>query len=146
MRYAVILVLALVYPLPQEKPINTGCVDGSAEGSCSQEKFFKFKDNWPTDMKVYALYAMGDMASALEAKDGSVMVKLETSEYANLQNLRQAVVDEENRLAVKYGAAQEICIYGDGSLHDAVFGGARHCAVSSHYKFYGQFLLIEKAK
>ncbi len=65
-------------------------------------------------------------------------VLLPDAEYKHLQDLRQAVADEERRLAVKYGASEE-------SMTLCTDDGERFCAVvPDRYEFHGQFLLIDK--
>lgn len=76
--------------------------------------------------------------------DGSKVVKLSDEEYSHLQALRQAVVDEEKNLAVKYGAdVPPLC----SSLFSAQ--AAHVCEMSPlgpHYEFHQQFLLIDKSQ
>lgn len=68
------------------------------------------------------------------------VVKLSDSEYSHLQELRKAVVDEEKRLALKYGA-EEDCETWDR------FGCIRWGTPRlGTYSYHGQFLIIEKGK
>lgn len=73
-------------------------------------------------------------ASQMDSADGSKAVKLPDDEYARLQSLRQAVVDEEKRIAVKYGA--ETRTVDENHL----------MVVPDHFEYHGQFLLIERGK
>jgi hypothetical protein len=63
------------------------------------------------------------------------VVMLGYEEYSHLRSLRQAVVDEEKRLAVKYGAnpGHQICDMTCVAIQ-----------LPDHYEFHGQFLLIDK--
>lgn len=78
---------------------------------------------------------------AMMSTDDTTVVRMTNEEYSNLQKLRQAVVDEEKRLAVKYGAdlnywcgeAGDVCKWPDGWRPDI-------------YTFHQQFLLIDKAE
>jgi len=88
---------------------------------------------------------IGVMPEAVSVETSeTTVVKLSDEEYANLQKLRQAVVDEEKRLAVKYGAVQEVCTYGSGTLTDAIRGVNPQCNKPDHYEFHRNFLLIDK--
>lgn len=80
----------------------------------------------------------------------STVVKLSDEEYANLQKLRQAVVDEEKRLAVKYGANLYLFHLSDPCK---TLAAGQPCDSGGmmmderpvdHYEFHGQFLLIDK--
>lgn len=84
----------------------------------------------------------------LDAPNGSQVILIFDSEYSHLQQLRVAVVEEEKRLAVKYGAHQfvhhpyippTICI-PEGCPRPTPDTPA------DRYEFHGQFLLIEKTK
>ena len=78
----------------------------------------------------------------IQGKDATV-VKLSDAEYEHLEALRKSVVDEEKRLAVKYGASMgPSCrpINGTMSACDAIY------MPTDSYEFHGQFLLIDKAK
>lgn len=89
---------------------------------------------------------------AMMSTDDTTVVRMTTEEYANLQKLRQAVVDEEKRLAVKYGANLDLFHWYDPCLTLAQgrpcdSGGADvHEEPVDHYTFHGQFLLIDKAE
>lgn len=78
----------------------------------------------------------------LIGQDGSKSVLLNFAEYTHLQDLRKAVVDEEKRLAVKYGAKpscwDDIPKHSDSYCYDGF--------TPDHYEYDGQFLLIEKGK
>lgn len=79
------------------------------------------------------------VSAQILAKDGTLAVMLSDSEYSHLQQLRASVVEEERRLAVRYGAF----------LRDAKCAAAPVCISmwdDDHYEFHGQFLLIEKRK
>lgn len=69
----------------------------------------------------------------------STVVKLSDEEYSKLQALRQAVVDEEKRLAVKYGAK------GWSVMQDPAHASDENFVAPDHYEFHQQFLLIDKA-
>lgn len=86
--------------------------------------------------------------TSIETVYGSKIVKLSDSEYSHLQQLRAAVVEEEKRLAVKYGAKVELgCVWINTSTSGS---GATFCdqvySPGDHYEYHGQFLLIEKGK
>jgi hypothetical protein len=66
------------------------------------------------------------------------VVRLADEEYANLQKLRQAVVDEEKRLAVKYGWWRGCTI--------AEMVEMQHCAPPDYYEFHQQFIVIDRSK
>lgn len=72
------------------------------------------------------------------------VVKLSDDEYANLQKLRQAVVDEEKRLAGKYGAT--VPPLGSSWPMAQPRDTCEALPIGPHYEFRQQFLLIEKAK
>ncbi len=74
----------------------------------------------------------------------TTIVRLPTSEYAHLQALRQAVVDEEKRLAVQYGAYMALTAVSRHYLIacDRIGGCIRY---SDHYEYHGQCLLIQKS-
>lgn len=80
-------------------------------------------------------------ASQITSDDGAKAVKLTDDEYAHLRALRQAVVDEEKRLAVKYGAQIEKNLCPPDHACFTIYRSAL-----SHYEYHGQFLLIEKGK
>jgi hypothetical protein len=80
---------------------------------------------------------------AVPADDGSKFVKLGLIEYSHLQDLRKAVEDEEERLAVKYGAV--LSNPAPCPPYCATFNGA-YVWQPDRYEYHGQFLLIEKAK
>jgi hypothetical protein len=71
----------------------------------------------------------------------STVVKLADNEYFHLKSLRTAVVKEEKRLAVKYGANRGLNFnYCSGDMSAMKAAGC----FSDNYEFHGQFLLIER--
>ncbi|HEV2709163.1 MAG TPA: hypothetical protein VGU67_03020 [Edaphobacter sp.] len=90
-------------------------------------------------------YYSGPSAMISTATDGGKAVKLTDAEYANLQALRKAVMDEEKRLAVKYGLdlGEPSCLPMQGYPSACSVTGNSHPA--DHYEYHGQFLLIDKA-
>lgn len=92
------------------------------------------------------------VSAQILAKDGTLAVMLSDDEYAHLQALRQAVVAEENRLAVKYGADMGQ-VYVPAPCLGRDMGQCLAYDESKYlperkadtYTFHGQFLLIEKA-
>lgn len=78
---------------------------------------------------------------AVPTNSGMTGVKLSDDEYTHLQALRQAVADEENRLAVKYGAHIGVKLCHPDHACFTIYPLA-----PDHVEYHGQFLLIEKAK
>ena len=93
-----------------------------------------------------------DVAQTMASVEGSMVLALPDDEYAYLQGIRKAVVDEEKRLAVKYGAnlydfEYVSCASATGGGWTSTHGSLR-CSTShtpDHYEFHGRFLLIEKS-
>lgn len=83
--------------------------------------------------------ATSPTASQIDSAAGSV-VKLSDSEYSHLQQLRASVVEEEKRLAVKYGATPG---YDPCEFHQNPCFPAKP-RLGDHYEFHGQFLIIDK--
>jgi hypothetical protein len=98
----------------------------------------------------------------LGSPDGSRVVKLSDAEYTHLQELRKAVVDEEKRIAVKYGAdpwsAMDCLNMQRGATKEGMKelniypGLTNKCDPEAypdrkdHYEYHKQFLIIEKEK
>lgn len=108
----------------------------------------KLLKDWPAGAYGGAMDSNGNhYGPEIKDKQGNTTVLLLDSEYKNLQQLRSAVVEEEKRLALKYGAyiappydwkipSFSTCDRWDGCP-------ARK---SDHYEFHGQFLLIGDGK
>jgi hypothetical protein len=107
---------------PMDSPVAEGCTDPLGKG--------------------FTCPAI--IETSITDQNGSKVVKLTDPEYANLQKLRQAVIDEEKRLAMRYGAdVPPLC----SSWPKAQPGETCEAMpIGPHYEFHGQFLLIEKAK
>lgn len=124
-------------------PVPMNCNPAKADEGC--QPFYKGFGIIPDD-GMFAVVQGSPAASKITASDGSVVVKLSDSEYSHLQALRQAVVDEEKRLAVKYGASMgsDPCGFWNSIV------GSVNCdapaRAADHYTFTGQFLLIERAQ
>lgn len=84
-----------------------------------------------------------NVSSSIESNDGSKVVSLSDKEYNHLQEIRQAVGDEEKRLAAKYGAnLDDYAFQTFPSL--STYPEAIHHA--DHFEFHGRFLIIDKSK
>lgn len=99
----------------------------------------------PTHPSEYLRVPKEYQSSVLVESTYGTAVRLGDDEYTHLQSLRKAVVDEEMRLAVKYGA--NMCI--NGGNYPKEDGSVRtywQCPGSDKYEYHGQLLLIEKGK
>lgn len=104
-----------------------------------QEKKLSYYYNGKEFMACEDTLGMCDATGAIKViSAASTVVKLSDDEYSNLQKLRQAVIDEEKRLAVKYGWQ------GDRAIGDAISPSIEHLIPADHYEFHQQFLLIDK--
>lgn len=95
----------------------------------------------PTSPRITVLPEYKD-AVEVQSKDGTSIVRMKEEEYTHLKALRQAVVDEEKRLAVAYGAREadpgEPCYVSTcGSVWPKY-------QPADLYEFHGQFILIQK--
>jgi hypothetical protein len=106
--------------------------------------------NEPADV-AYAVLKCNPGIHSCDMKDAvqigginSTVVKLADNEYFHLQQLRAAVVEEEKRLAVKYGAKMPSgCAWLGTPTNGATFCDQIYSA-GDHYEFRSQFLLIDK--
>jgi hypothetical protein len=151
----------------QKKPVSGGgsigqnyviCLAGyhkSPDGGCAADEGMgdgkKSPDGtWPitcTDCTIATTPTSAKLdfpdAVLIVTKDGVTAVKLSDAEYSHLQTLRKAVVDEEKRLAKKYGAV--LSNPASCPPYCATFNGA-YVWQPDRYEYHGQFLLIEKGK
>lgn len=82
-------------------------------------------------------------SSSIVSNDGSKVISLSNKEYNHLQEIRQAVGDEEKRLAAKYGAdLDDYVLRTFPSL--SIYPEAIHN--SDHFEFHGRFLIISKTQ
>lgn len=97
----------------------------------------------PTSLRLTVLPEYRN-AVEVQSKDGMTVVRMQDDDYTHLTAMRQAVVDEEKRLAVVYGAILERQLIKKASpicTWTCEFDQYREV---DHYEFHGQFLLIQK--
>jgi hypothetical protein len=124
------------------KAVPTGC--DTEDDACVRRLLMTGGSAVPIDPHSdEGLYDPRSAYSFMKAPDGSKVIQLSDSEYSHLQQLRTAVVEEEKRLAVEYGAdLGQGCGSGDGILACL----SMPYRPADHYVFHGQFLWIERAK
>jgi len=113
-----------------------------------------------TSVSIGTVVSVGDVTVSkdfhqsvdVDSQTGRV-VKLSDEEYAHLQKLRQAVADEEKKIAIAHGVDTEGDLYPCGKPTSTILSNMS-CAMPvgwnykypDHWQFRGQWLLINLPK
>ena len=140
------------YPMTAPQPITKVACE-KVGGTWDDADSFYFSPN-VSPVSLFVETQIGDVSQAVDvdSQTGRV-VKLSDEEYAHLQKLRQAVADEEKKIAIAHGVDTEGDLYPCGKPTSTILSNMS-CAmpVGWNYKypdrwqFRGQWLLINLPK